>query len=96
MAGNKSTLEWFRLLKENSSCTKCPASHPAIIEFHHTNPKDKHYSISNMVHNGMSITEIEKELKKTIPLCKNCHAMEHWDDYLKKTTKFGNQMAFDF
>lgn len=79
MSKNKETIEWYRKVKENSKCIVCGESHPAIIEFHHKDASTKKHSISRMVYNGMDICDIMDEMDKTIPLCKNHHAMIHWE-----------------
>ncbi len=87
--------EWFKQLKENVECTSCGFKHPAAMEFHHRDPKEKRFTISNMVHNGFEITQIQTELDKTIPLCKNCHAIYHWDECASKRSQYGTQMNLD-
>jgi hypothetical protein len=48
------------------------------MEFHHIG--DKKNSVSKLVQWGYSWEAIEKEIKKCIPLCCNCHRLEHWED----------------
>lgn len=75
----KETREFYRQLKENSSCICCGFKHPAVIEFHHVNPSDKKDTISNMVKNGVSIFELSLELAKCVPVCANHHRIIHYN-----------------
>lgn len=55
------------------------------IDFHHLNPEEKEFEISEMWH--LSIEAIKKELSKCIPLCRNCHAELH-AGLIQLNTKF--------
>jgi DNA-directed RNA polymerase subunit M/transcription elongation factor TFIIS len=70
--------EWLIEYKSKVACTRCGESHPATIQFHHTDPKEKDRSISEVANNGWSIERIEKEIAKCVVLCANCHAKEHY------------------
>lgn len=69
--------KWFRELKEQYSCERCGAYHPAIIEFHHKEPSQKDFAIGNF--QDRSKAKILAEIKKCTPLCRNCHAIVHWE-----------------
>ena len=56
---------------KHCSYSKCDAA----LEFHHTDPTKKDFSISK--HRGASIKSIKPELDKCILLCANCHREEH-------------------
>jgi hypothetical protein len=45
------------------------------LEFHHVNPKEKEYSISELRSYTFEVVKIE--LDKCVLLCKNCHAEVH-------------------
>lgn len=65
---------WFREYKMGLKCSECGENHPACLEFHHKNGKeDKINNISIMVHDGHSISNIQREIKKCEILCANCH-----------------------
>lgn len=52
---------------------KCPAA----LEFHHLDPSKKSFTIGDeKTHKSQKY--IEKEIKKCILICANCHAEEHW------------------
>jgi hypothetical protein len=76
--------QWYKQLKATSKCITCGVTHPTLIEFHHTDPETKRCNISQMVYNGYAIGKIEDELKKCVPVCKNHHALLHWDEPLYK------------
>lgn len=56
---------------KNCGYNKCDAA----LEFHHINPKEKSFMINKS--NTISWKRIEKELKKCILLCANCHRELH-------------------
>lgn len=72
-------------LKEerNKGCCKCGESRFYTLDFHHLDPAKKSFTIGAT--NRWTRTQLEKEIKKCIRLCKNCHAELH---YLEKNTNF--------
>ena len=67
-----------RLLKYKKTlrCTYCGLDDHRVLEFHHTGEKDG--NISRMVNTGYGWNRIKNEIKKCIPLCSNCHRIEHY------------------
>lgn len=57
-------------------CTRCGLSHPAVLDFHHTDPKTKEANIALL----RSRKAIAKEAEKCIVLCSNCHRILHWEE----------------
>lgn len=58
-------------------CNHCGISFPeCVYEFHHTDPTKKDFGISEIM--GVTWERLEKELKKCILLCANCHRIEHY------------------
>lgn len=55
-------------------CAECGETHPATLDFHHTNPNEKENNIASM----NSRKRILEESKKCIVLCSNCHRKLHW------------------
>ena len=47
------------------------------LEFHHINPEEKDFSLSNTRANPKNWSSIIKELQKCILLCSNCHKEVH-------------------
>lgn len=68
---------WYRNLKVNLECEKCPENHPACLTFHHVHPIDKEITISQAVSWCWSKKRILKEMEKCIVLCSNCHLKFH-------------------
>ena len=52
-------------------------SEKCCIDYHHLNPQEKDMEISEMLSSIRSRERIEKELKKCIPICSNCHRKVH-------------------
>lgn len=65
------SLRFIWLVKVFGSCQKCGESHPACLTFHHKNPKNKEYNVSQM--KDCSVETIKSEIRKCKILCFNCH-----------------------
>lgn len=70
-------VSWFREYKSNLSCTECGESHPATLDFHHTDPTIKEGDVSALARNN-NRAALLAEIEKCIVLCSNCHRKEHW------------------
>jgi len=66
----------FSEYKKTLECKHCGLKDHRVIEFHHV--QNKEHNISRMVSSGLSWSRIENEIKKCIPLCCNCHRIEHF------------------
>jgi len=75
---------WLKELKSKLSCVKCEENHPACLEFHHNDPKEKEIEISTVVAAGWSKERILKEMEKCTVFCSNCHRKHHWDEKQKQ------------
>lgn len=80
---NSQTLKRQRNLKEKAvlykggkceNCGYCKCI--GALEFHHTNPKEKEFSLSQIRSTSWN-NKIEEELKKCLLLCANCHRETH-------------------
>ena len=60
-------------IKEKSGCVICGEKDPCCLEFHHLNPTEKEFGISEL----RSMEKTLKEIKKCIIVCRNCHAKIH-------------------
>ena len=76
----KKNLEWYVEYKSKLKCIKCGEDHPACLEFHHTNPKEKDFNVSINVRSTYSVNKILKEIKKCEVLCANCHRKLHFEE----------------
>lgn len=57
-------------------CVKCGEERPWVIAFHHINPENKSFTISDKYRGSIEL--IVNEVKKCVCLCHNCHAEFHW------------------
>lgn len=71
---------WLQEYKSKLKCEKCGNNHPAVLTFHHTNPKEKEIELGQAAHNGWSIKRMLKEITKCQCLCFNCHFILHWNE----------------
>lgn len=72
--------EAWEHLRSHYKCSMCSESHPATLQFHHTDPTQKEYNIGDMVNKGVGLERIKKEIEKCIPVCANCHFKIHWNE----------------
>jgi protein-arginine kinase activator protein McsA len=72
--------EAFRQLKSEMKCSRCPETHVAALQFHHTDPSKKEFSISMAVQSNWSKDRIMNEIAKCEVLCANCHLKHHWSE----------------
>ncbi len=71
----------FKDFKSNLKCNRCPESHPATLQFHHRDPKEKEFSVSTALSRGWGLDRIKNEIEKCEVLCANCHSKHHWAEY---------------
>lgn len=68
----------FLEYKKTLKCDRCGLDDHRLLEFHHVGDKDQ--NVSNLVNHGYAWRRIQEEINKCIPLCANCHRLEHWDN----------------
>lgn len=67
----------YALKRLGGKCSKCGYNKCiAALTFHHKNPKHKIYSVPELF--DYSIKNLNKELRKCVLLCFNCHMEYHW------------------
>ena len=64
--------------KSTLSCVVCGENHPAVLQFHHLDPKEKDFDICYATHSGVGFEKIQAEIDKCVVLCANCHFKEHY------------------
>ncbi len=74
----KEIKKWFNDFKKTLKCTICRENHPATLDFHHPNRKNKEKEIGFLVSEGYSINRIKREIEKCQVLCSNCHRKIHF------------------
>ena len=66
----------FKSYKLTLKCDRCGFNDGRAIHFHHKNPEEKEYNISNLYRKF--IPKLEKEISKCEIICANCHLIEHF------------------
>lgn len=65
------------LLAKRDKCVNCGETHPACLDFHHRNPKEKKFQLTASQMGNRSWKTIEAEIAKCEVLCSNCHRKLH-------------------
>ena len=73
---SKKRLQQLSEWKATVGCQVCKETDPCCLDFHHLNPSDKEFSISEALAKR-SMASILDEIKKCVLVCKNCHAKIH-------------------
>lgn len=71
---------WLDELKASLKCSQCGETHPATLDFHHTDPQQKDGGLAGAISSGWSRERILKEIAKCAVLCANCHRKLHWEE----------------
>lgn len=79
----KKILKWLKEYKSILKCEKCGENHPACLDFHHINPKEKRFSLGK-AKSHLTIKSLKSEIAKCKVLCANCHRKEHWEQKEKE------------
>lgn len=66
----------FRDYKSTLSCNVCGEDETCCLDFHHLDPTQKDFVVSEMI-NKVGRKKIEEELAKCVCLCANCHRKVH-------------------
>lgn len=72
-------INWFVGIKKTLKCEKCGDERYWVLDFHHTDPKNKDLEISKLIH-GCNKEKILSEMKKCVVLCANCHRDFHFKE----------------
>ena len=62
--------------KSSCSCAKCGETKGYMLEFHHKDPTEKDFNISD--HSRASLESLMEEILKCVVLCSNHHKEFHW------------------
>jgi hypothetical protein len=76
----------WRAFKTTLSCSKCGFNHPAAMDFHHKDPKNKLGSVNQFISDGRFKAALD-EVQKCVVLCANCHRIHHHDERQAKKKK---------
>jgi hypothetical protein len=78
-------MQIVRDYRNSRGCQRCPETHPACLDLHHTNPEEKHPKLIDLkrgrtgggaIWAKLSYPDLEAELAKCEVLCSNCHRKE--------------------
>lgn len=85
------SIEWKRVqrdkineLKNLLLCLKCGESRNHLLDFHHIDPNQKDFQISQG--EGYGWKRVKQEIDKCIVLCSNCHRDFHYQEKQKNIT----------
>jgi hypothetical protein len=73
----RTIVTWFAELKASLACRRCGEDHPACLQFHHSDAKQKEISVADAVRRGFGRKRMLAEIAKCEVLCANCHAKHH-------------------
>ncbi len=84
---------FYNQLKETLQCNRCGESHPAALQFHHLDPQQKEFNLSEAVRRGFSVETIQREIAKCVVLCANCHAKLHYEETRQNNARVKGGLA---
>ena len=70
--------------KDSKSCLKCGENRNWLLDFHHKDPTQKDFQISQGERFGWE--KVKKEIDKCVVLCSNCHRDFHYQEKQNKIT----------
>ena len=79
----RANYHWYIELKSELACSRCDETHPACLQFHHTDPAMKEASLGIAIRRGWSRNRVLAEIAKCEVLCANCHAKHHATERLR-------------
>lgn len=78
---------WFRDYKKNLFCNRCGFSNSFALQFHHSDPTKKEFTLCHALQRGISKSSILAELEKCEVLCANCHSIHHAEERVELRKK---------
>ena len=70
--------------KNSLNCLKCGESRNWLLDFHHKDPNQKDFQISQGERYGWE--KVKREIEKCIVLCSNCHRDFHYQEKENQVT----------
>lgn len=64
--------------RDLGGCTRCSVTDPVCVDFHHHGEKTR--AVSKMLAAGRPLEAVQREIENCVPLCANCHRVEHHVD----------------
>ena len=87
-AYEKRNKEFIIRFRKKCKCIKCNLNKWYLIEFHHIDPSTKYKDVTNLQFNAYSIQKIKEEIRKCVPICRNCHMEYHYLERQKEVSTF--------
>lgn len=77
----KKMRDWFNQYRKTLKCSneQCGDNRWYVLDFHHTDPGEKEFTISQMSCRGVGKERILQEIAKCEVLCANCHRARHYE-----------------
>ena len=69
--------DWLDEHKLKLACEVCGENHPACLDFHHRDSKQKDFSVGNIKGHGWGRERVLQEINKCMVVCANCHRKIH-------------------
>ena len=69
-------LSFINRIKEETGCRMCGIKDSRILDFHHTNGKEKLFAVGTF-RRAVGFERIKNEILKCEILCANCHRISH-------------------
>ena len=91
----KRNKEFIIRFKKRCKCIKCSLDKWYLIEFHHLDPSKKYKSVTALQFNAYSIKTIKEEVRKCVPICRNCHMEFHYLERQKIVCTFEEYLKLD-
>ena len=89
----KRNKEFIIRFRKRCKCIKCGLDNKwYLLEFHHLNPKEKYKSVTDLQFNAYSIKRIKEEIRKCVPICRNCHMEFHHLERTKQVCTFNEYL----
>jgi len=70
--------EFVNKLKIERGCLDCGIKHPAVLDFHHIEPRQGGKCIPELVSETVSLVRLMEEIARCVVLCANCHRIRHY------------------
>jgi hypothetical protein len=72
----------YRELMGQKSCARCGLTDPRVLDWHHKDPGEKVTEVSQLALGNWG--RLLEEIEKCVPLCRNCHAIVHYEERHRK------------
>lgn len=87
---------WISDYKKNLKCERCGFSHPAALQFHHTDSSIKKFAISEAAGLEKSLQQVQEEINKCEVICANCHMVHHHEERVElEAARFDEELWYN-